>query len=174
MDDISTLLNYLAYLLPAVVVGIIAYYFFKGHTANEEGRRRYILQKEAQKSILPLRLQAYERLTIFLERMAPNQLLIRVAPYSDDVEKYEKLLIKSIEQEFDHNIAQQIYVTNDCWNMVNAAKNATIQIIRQAAMNEKVDTSDKLRETVISHFMDEVSPSQKAMMYLKQEVSELW
>jgi hypothetical protein len=174
MQDLTPIISYFAYLLPAIVVGIVAYYFFKGHTSNEEGRRRYILQKEAQKNILPLRLQAYERLTIFLERIAPNQLLIRVAPYSDDVEKYEKLLIQNIEQEFEHNISQQIYVTSDCWNMVNAAKNATIQIIRQAAMNEKVDTSDKLRETVINHFMDEVNPSQKAILYLKQEVAELW
>lgn len=174
MQDLTPILSYFAYLLPAIVVGIVAYYFFKGHTSNEEGRRRYILQKEAQKNILPLRLQAYERLTIFLERIAPNQLLIRVAPYSDDVENYEKLLIQNIEQEFEHNISQQIYVTSDCWNMVNAAKNATIQIIRQAAMNEKVDSSDKLRETVINHFMDEVTPSQKAILYLKQEVAELW
>lgn len=167
-------MSYIAYLLPAIVVGVIAYLFFKGHTSNEEGRRRYILQKESQKSILPLRLQAYERYALFLERIAPNQLLIRVAPFSDDVETYEKLLTKSIEQEFEHNLSQQIYITSDCWNMINAAKNATIQIIRQASMNEKVDTSDKLRETVISHFMDDVSPSQKAILYLKQEVGELW
>lgn len=173
MQDFGLVLSYIAYLLPAIVVGIIAYYFFKGHTANEEGRRRYLLQKEAQKEMLPLRLQAYERLTLFLERISPNKLLVRIAPFSDDVEEYEKLLAKSIEQEFEHNIAQQIYVTTDCWNMVNAAKNATIQIIRKTAMNEKVDSSSKLREVIIQHFMDETTPSQKALLYLKQEVSEL-
>jgi len=173
MEDITLILSYFAYLLPAVVVGIIAYYFFKGHTANEEGRRRFILQKDSQKNMLPLRLQAYERYTLFLERIAPNKLLVRVAPFSEDVDDYEKLLIKSIEQEFEHNVSQQIYVTNDCWNMINAAKNATIQIIRKMVMNEKVDSSSKLRETLIQHFMDEISPSQKALMYLKQEVSEM-
>lgn len=173
MEDITLILSYFAYLLPAVVVGIIAFYFFKGHTANEEGRRRFILQKEAQKNMLPLRLQAYERYALFLERIAPNKLLVRVAPFSEDVEDYEKLLIKNIEQEFEHNVSQQIYVTNDCWNMINAAKNATIQIIRKTVMNEKVDSSRKLRETLIQHFMDETSPSQKALMYLKQEVSEM-
>lgn len=173
MEDITLILSYFAYLLPAVVVGIIAFYFFKGHTANEEGRRRFILQKEAQKNMLPLRLQAYERYALFLERIAPNKLLVRVAPFSEDLEDYEKLLIKNIEQEFEHNVSQQIYVTNDCWNMINAAKNATIQIIRKTVMNEKVDSSSKLRETLIQHFMDETSPSQKALMYLKQEVSEM-
>lgn len=173
MEDFSLVLNYVAYLLPAIVVGVVAYYFFKGHTSNEEGRRRYLLQKEFQKEMLPLRLQAYERFTLFLERIAPNKLLVRIAPHSEGVEVYEKLLISNIEQEFEHNIAQQIYITNDCWNMVNAAKNATIQIIRKTAMNEKVDSASKLRETIIQHFMDEVSPSQKALLYLKQEVGEL-
>lgn len=173
MEDFSTVLSYIAYLLPAIVVGLIAYYFFKTHTANEEGRRRYLLHKAAQKDMLPLRLQAYERLTLFLERIAPTKLLVRVAPFSDDVDAYENLLTKSIEQEFEHNIAQQIYVTNDCWNMVQAAKNATIQIIRKTAMNEKVDTAAKLRETIIQHFMDDTTPSQKALVYIKQEVSEM-
>ena len=173
MEEVTQVISYFAYLLPAVVVGVVAYYFFKGHTANEEGRRRFLLQKEAQKNMLPLRLQAYERFALFLERIAPNKLLVRVVPFSEDVDSYEKLLTKSIEQEFEHNIAQQIYITNDCWNMINAAKNATIQIVRKSAMNEKVDTADKLRETLISHFMDEVSPSQKALLYLKQEISEM-
>lgn len=173
MEEFSQTLSYFAYLLPAIVVGVVAYYFFKGHTASEEGRRRFLLQREAQKNMLPLRLQAYERFTLFLERIAPNKLLVRITPFSENVEEYEKLLTRNIEQEFEHNIAQQIYITNDCWNMINAAKNATIQIIRKAAMNEKVDTANKLRETIIQHFMDETSPSQKAMLYLKQEVSEM-
>ena len=80
--EIEQVLSYVAFLLPAIVVGIVAYYFFKGHTANEEGRRRYLIQKEAQNKVIPLRLQAYERLTLFLERIDPNKLLIRVKPYS--------------------------------------------------------------------------------------------
>ncbi len=47
------------FLLPAVVTGVVAFYFFRLHTRNEEGRRRYLLHKESQKSALPIRLQAY-------------------------------------------------------------------------------------------------------------------
>jgi len=89
MEDVSLVISYFAYLLPAIVVGLVAYFFFKGHISNEEGRRRYLIQKEAQKSILPVRLQAYERLTLFLERIDPNKLLLRVKPYSDNLQKYE-------------------------------------------------------------------------------------
>ncbi|MCZ4318721.1 hypothetical protein O4H26_06945 [Aequorivita viscosa] len=174
MEEATQVISYVAYLLPAIVVGIIAYFFFKGHTANEEGRRRYLIQKEAQKQVLPLRLQAYERITLFLERVDPKKLLIRVKPFSDSKDDYEKLLVKNIEQEYDHNLTQQIYITPECWNLVNAAKNATIHIIRQAAMNEKNGDVDKMREWLLQHFMEEISPSQKAMAYVKKEVSELF
>ncbi len=172
--EIEQVLSYVAYLLPAILVGAISYYFFKGHTANEEGRRRYLIQKEAQKSIIPARLQAYERLTLFLERIDPNKLLIRVKPYSDDLQKYENLLITNIDKEYEHNLSQQIYITPECWNLITAAKNATMHVIRQTAMYEKVDNSDKLREYLLNHFMGEITPSKKALAYVNKEVSELF
>ena len=172
--EITQVLNYVAYLLPAIVVGIVAYYFFKGHTSNEEGRRRYLIQKEAQNKVLPTRLQAYERLTLLLERIDPNKLLVRVRPTSTDVSKYEELLIKNIEQEFDHNVTQQIYVSLECWNLIQAAKNATIHVIRQVAMHEQQNSADTMREAILRNFMEEVTPSQKALAYIKKEVSELF
>tara|TARA_R110002049_G_scaffold355_1_gene2094 strand:- start:4985 stop:5515 length:531 start_codon:yes stop_codon:yes gene_type:complete len=175
MDDVTQIINYAAYLLPAIVVGLVAYYFFKGHTSNEEGRRRYLIQKEAQNKILPMRLQAYERITLLLERIDPNKLLIRVKPFSDEVSKYEELLIRNIEQEYEHNLTQQIYLSQECWNLVNAAKNATIHVIRQAAMHEeKGGNADKMREWLLRNFMEEITPSQKALVYVRKEVSELF
>ena len=72
------IIELLSYTLPALITGGVAYYFFNLHTKNEEGRRRYLLQKELQKESLPLRLQAYERMVLFLERINPAKLLIRV------------------------------------------------------------------------------------------------
>ncbi len=174
MEEVTQVISYVAYLLPAIIVGMVAYYFFKGHTANEEGRRRYLIQKEAQNQVLPLRLQAYERVTLFLERIDLNKLLVRVKPFSDSKDDYEDLLVRNIEQEYDHNLTQQIYITPECWNLVNAAKNATIHVIRQASMQEKEGNVDKMREWLLQHFMDEITPSQKALAYVKKEVSELF
>jgi len=174
MENATQILSYVAYLLPAIVVGIIAYFFFKGHTANEEGRRRYLIQKEAQKQVLPIRLQAYERITLFLERIDPNKLLVRVKPFADDVQKYEELLVNNIEQEFEHNLSQQIYLTQEGWNLVKAAKNATIHVIRQAAMHEKDGNADKMREWLLRNFMEEVTPSAKGLAYIRKEVAELF
>jgi hypothetical protein len=170
----QALLPYFASLLSAIIVGVIAYLFFKTHTDNEEGRRRFLLHKDTQSKTLPLRLQAYERLTLLLERIDPNSLLIRVKPIGNDLNKYEQDLIASIEDEFVHNLSQQIYVSMEMWNVTRTTKNTTIQIIRQTAMNEKIESADKLREAVLNHFMGEITPSQKALAYLKKEIHQLF
>jgi len=172
--DLDKIIELLFSLLPALIVGAIAYYFFKQHIENEEGRRRFLLQKDIQKEAFPLRLQAYERMALFLERIAPSKLLTRTSPISSNKEDYETLLVANIEQEFEHNLSQQIYVTDECWNIITAAKNATIQLIRKANMLEKTDTANKLREVVLTELMERQSPSKAALSYIKQEVSEMW
>lgn len=162
-----------AYLLPAVVTGAIAFYFFRLHTRNEEGRRRYLLHKESQKDALPIRLQAYERMALFLERISIPSLVVRVAPKSTDKSDYENLLIQNIENEFDHNLSQQIYMTDECWNVIKAAKNATIQAIRKAGMSTS-ETAEKLREDILNETMDKASPSATALAFVKREISALW
>jgi hypothetical protein len=162
-----------AYLLPAVVTGAVAFYFFRLHTNNEEGRRRFLLHKESQKSALPLRLQAYERMALFLERISIPSLVVRIAPKSSDKAEYENLLIKHIENEFEHNLSQQIYMSDECWNIIKAAKNATIQSIRKAGMSES-ESANKLREDILNETMDRQSPSVTALGYIKKEIGELW
>lgn len=168
------IINLLMYSIPTVVTGLIAYYFFKEHTKNEDGRRRFLLKKELQVNALPLRLQAYERMVLFLERITPSNLLIRVAPISSNKEDYESLIIQNIEQEFEHNLTQQIYISEECWNIINASKNATIQLIRKARLLEKTDSANKLREAVLTEMMERPSPSDTALSFIKEEVSELW
>ncbi len=169
----TQIIELLSYTLPALITGGVAYYFFNLHTKNEEGRRRYLLQKELQKESLPLRLQAYERMVLFLERINPAKLLIRVAPFSEDKNAYESFLIQQIEQEFEHNLTQQIYLTEDCWTVITTAKNTIIQNIRKSNMSERVDSSHKLREVILSDLLDKQSPSYVAISYLKTEVIQM-
>ena len=169
-DDI---LQLFAYLLPAVVTGAVAFYFFRLHTRNEEGRRRFLLHKDSQKNTLPIRLQAYERMALFLERISLTNLVVRVAPKSPEKTDYENLLIRTIENEFEHNLSQQIYMTDECWNVIKAAKNATIQAIRKSAMSE-AESADKLREDLLSDTMDKSSPSATALSFVKKEIGDLW
>ncbi|WP_340073627.1 hypothetical protein [Leptobacterium sp. I13] len=170
----NQLLGLIAYTVPTIVTGLIAYYFFNLHTKNEEKRRTYLLHRDALKNTLPIRLQAYERMSLFLERINLANLLVRVSPTSSDKNSYEAELIRSIETEFEHNLSQQIYMSDECWNIIKAAKNATIQIVRKTVMNEKVTSANKLRETLLSDLLDKQSPSNAALSYIKKEVSDLW
>ena len=169
----TELFSLMMYCIPAVLTGAIAYLFFKEYTNNENKRRHYILHKSLQKEILPVKLQAYERLTLFLERMAPNNLLIRIQPISQRKENYEQLLIQNIEQEFEHNLAQQIYLTDECWNIIVTAKNTTIQQIRTCDSSNSTTTADKFRELILTKSLDSPSASSAALAYLKNEVHNL-
>ncbi|WP_400073190.1 hypothetical protein [Zobellia russellii] len=167
------ILQMFGFLLPAVVTGVVTFYFFKLHTKNEDGRRRFLLHKDSQKNTIPVRLQAYERMALFLERIAIPSLVVRVAPKSSDKNAYESLLIKSVENEFEHNLSQQIYMTDECWNVIKAAKSATVQMIRKAAMSE-TDSADKLREDILTETMEKQSPSATALSFIKKEIGYLW
>lgn len=172
--EVEKIFEVFLYAVPAIITGMVAYYFFKEHTKNEDSRRRFLLHKDMQMNALPIRLQAYERMALFLERITPSKLLIRVSPTSSNEESYESLIIANIEQEFEHNLSQQIYVSDDCWNIIVAAKNATIQLIRKAGLLEKTGTANKLREVILTEMMEKRAPSDAALSYIKKEVSDMW
>ncbi|MEW7292900.1 DUF7935 family protein [Aquimarina sp. 2304DJ70-9] len=161
-------------LIPATLITVLAFYFFKLHTTNEEQRRRFLLHRENQKQSFPLRLQAYERIALFLERISPGKLLTRVAPIAEEAKSYESLLTHTIDQEFEHNLTQQIYVSDECWNTVIAAKNATKGLIRQVALKEEVDSADKMREVILTEIIEKGAPSDVALAFIKEEISDLF
>jgi hypothetical protein len=162
------------YCIPAAITGAVAFYSFQTFSNSEEKRRRFQLLRENQKQSLPLKLQAYERLALFLERINPSKLLIRVAPNGSDKINYQNLLIQHIEQEFEHNLTQQIYITNDCWTMIVTAKNTVIQNIRKTTLDANIADADQLRETILSHLFETESASGVALNYLKNDVKDIF
>ena len=159
------------YTLPALITGGVAYFLFNSYFKDQQNTRRWLVQRENQKLGLPLRLQAYERLALFLERISPTKLLIRVAPLNDDKISYQNLLVQHIEQEYEHNLAQQIYVSDECWLMLVTAKNTIIQNIRKNALNHEITNADKFREVILSNQLEVESTSSMALNFLKNEVT---
>ena len=172
--DSTKIIEILAYTLPSLITGGVAYYLFDSYFKDQQNTRRWLLQKDNRKDTLPLRLQAYERMTLFMERINPSQLLIRITPISDDKNEYANYVIAQVEQEFEHNLAQQIYISDECWSIITTAKNATIQMIRLAAKSEKVADANQLREVVLSDLLEKIAPSNAALAFIKNEVGQLW
>jgi hypothetical protein len=169
----NKLIELLFYVLPALITGAVAYYFFQMFIKNEEGRRRFLISRENQKHSLPLRLQAYERMTLFMERIEPGKLLIRIPPISTDKVDYANFVITQIDQEFEHNLTQQIYMSDECWSIITTAKNSTIQMMRKASIDADIADADKLRESILSSLFDKASPSSAALAYIRSEVKDI-
>jgi hypothetical protein len=172
--DSTRIIELLSYTLPTLIMAFIAYNFFELYTKNETEKRKYLQQKDTKLDSLSLRLQAYERMTLFLERINLSQLLVRIAPISNVKNDYQNFIIAQIEQEFEHNITQQIYISDECWSVIMTAKNATIQMILLATNNEKIDNANQLREFMLKDLFDKPSPSNAALLFIKDEVAKLW
>ena len=170
----TKIIEILAYTLPSLITGGVAYYLFNLYFKEQQNTRRWLLQKDAQKDALPLRLQAYERMTLFLERISLTKLLVRISPISNDKMDYGNLIVEHIEQEFEHNLTQQIYMSDECWSIIATAKNATIQMIRKTIVTEEIKDADALRNVLLNDLLDKQSPSNAALAYIKNEVSQMW
>jgi hypothetical protein len=99
---------------------------------------------------------------------------VRIRPISDDKNEYAIYVIAQVEQEFEHNLAQQIYISDECWSIITTAKNATIQMIRLASKSEKVADANQLREMILNDLLGKTAPSSAALAFMKNEVGQLW
>ncbi|WP_372744026.1 hypothetical protein [Lutibacter sp.] len=169
MDQILQLLSFT---IPAIITGAVAYYFFLNHTKNEENKIKLSMVKANRKQVLPIKLQAYERMTLFLERINPSNLLIRINSVNNDKNAYMHSLINTIEQEFEHNLAQQIYISEQCWSVIVASKNATVQLIKKTAEDTAITNAQQLREGILKSVLSSSSPSTAALSFIKEEVRD--
>ncbi|WP_372792314.1 hypothetical protein [Lutibacter sp.] len=168
--ELKKIIELLSYTLPSIITGIIAYLFFLTHIKSEEKKLKISLLKENQKESLPIKLQAYERMTLYLERINPSKLLIRVTSINNDKSAYVISLISTIEQEFEHNLTQQIYISDKCWSIIITSKNATMQLIKNTSEETSVTTAQELREAVLQKSLNRTSPSNTALAFIKDEV----
>lgn len=169
----NEILDFLLYLLPGVLVALGALYVMK-HQANQEQKRRHFeLRRQQAKESLSVRLQAYERLTLFLTRNTLSKLVLRHSTGQQDAQQYLQKLVQTIEQEFDHNVSQQIYLSTECWDLIVLAKNKTILKLRAAGQNDWPEVS-ALRTALVAQSEKEVDEMTTALDYLKAEVAQMW
>lgn len=165
-------LEILKYALPSIFLLIMTYMMLSNFVDNEEKRRSYFLKKETQKSALPIRMQAYERMSLFLERINPDRLLVRVSSKNLTVSQYQGLLNAQIRQEFEHNFSQQIYISDEAWSFIVNAKSSVVGMINNWAQELEPDApGSKLRQHILNKVMEmENFPTKRALAYLKSEV----
>jgi hypothetical protein len=125
---------------------------------------------------LPLRLQAYERMCLFLERISPNSLLLRLAPVAATSLELHQMLLNDIREEYNHNAAQQMYMSNNAWEQIANAMNEIVADINNAAAEVSPDApaSDLAKKIFARVIEKDVQPSGFALSVLKDEIRGLF
>ncbi len=159
----------LRYAVPALVVFLTAWFLLKEFFQQENKRRHADLMSDRMQVSLPLRLQAYERLVLLLERMSPNNLIMRVYKPDWSSKELQQHLIKSVRDEYTHNLSQQLYVSPQVWELINQAYEETLgQINALASSLDEDATATDLSQKMLESDLER-SATEKAMAYLKSE-----
>ena len=172
----ETFLEILKYILPSLLMFGALYIVMHRFLESEHKKQLMLLRKENNTVTTPLRLQAYERLVLFLERTSMDKVVLRVSKPGMKSNMLKNELIKTIQQEFEHNLTQQLYISNSSWESVTQAKDESLKLIRIAASQIKPtanaeELGRKIFELVLTL---EKSPSQTAILVLKQEIKQLF
>ncbi len=177
MTAMEYLLEILKITIPAFIVFLTTYFMIKRYFQSQE-RQTFVEEKfNATEKIWPNRIQAYERLVLYLERINPNNLIMRVHRSGMSAAMFHGELLKAIRNEYDHNMSQQIYVSSDAWNLCKVAKDETIQLINfsMEKLTKQGATGSDLSKVVLEIYsrMDS-EPTMVASEFLKKELRKLF
>jgi len=160
-------------ILPAAIVFLTAYYLVKNFLDHESRKKGLDLKLANQTLLTPIRLQAYERVVLFLERINPNSMVMRLNK-ATSAATFQGELLKTIRSEFEHNLSQQIYMSNKSWEAVVKGKEETIKLINIASSKVNADASGmELAQAVIavSSQLTEL-PTKYAIDIIKKEIGK--
>ena len=155
---------------------LIVFRFLKKQTDKEVIKLRSELHKQRQDFFLPSRLDAYQRSVLLLERIHPNSLIMRAHNPKLNATLFQAELVETVRSEFEHNLAQQIFITAGTWEIIRNSKDEVIKLIHMAGsqMNEKstsTDLSEKIFEIIAQL---EEFPTSIAVKIVKKEFQELF
>jgi len=170
----DALVELIKILVPASIVLYAAYLLVRSFIMREIDMKRMEVRGRSIEITLPLRLQAYERITLFLERISPNNLLVRLNAPGMPAREFQHLLLNEIRNEYNHNVSQQIFMSGDIWDLVKNAKEDLILSINESVseLDEQamtIDLSKKIFEKAINK---QVDPIAHALSELKKEIQQ--
>lgn len=172
----NEILEILKYTLPAIVVLITSWIIIKQMVSNDQNRRNHEIIFKNQQTITPIRLQAYERLTLLLERISPEALIMRIGTPKMTAKQLHSELLNQIRAEFDHNVSQQIYVSPQVWEIIKNARTTIIQLINSTAKRVNPNApAFELSKAILEDVMtQEKSPINLALDLIKKEIRQLY
>jgi hypothetical protein len=175
MNNMEMFYDILKITIPALIVFLTAYLLLRNMIRNDQDKRRQEIILQNSRTVVPIRLQAYERIVLFLERTSLESLLVRTNSPGMSAAELHSALLSTIRSEFEHNLSQQIYMSQQAWEVVKNAKSNTIKIINSEFENTlNTATSLDFSKILLEKVMElEKEPTKTAIEYIKNEIARM-
>ncbi len=161
----------LKYTLPSVIVSVIIYLLFKNYLNQIYKLQTLKQNKNQNKGMLTLRLQAYERLIMFCERISIDNLVYRINHADMGVRELKNAMLIAIQQEYEHNITQQVYISENLWEIIHLAKDQLQNLISKSEGETTIDLLNSIKKHMDKNKMD---PAYYAKTAVRNEVQLLF
>lgn len=173
---LTTLLEILKYTLPAAIMLGITYLIVQKFLVTELQRKQFALLRDSQNITIPLRLQAYERLTLFTERIQTRQIMPRAYVSGMTVNDLRQSLVLTINAEWEHNLTQQIYVSRQVWETVKHMKEQELALIHSIATQLDPNAPAKDLQVRLADYLGDQegdTPGQIALAIISEEAKRV-
>lgn len=170
------MIEVLKYCVPALCVLLATWLVMRQFYKGEADKRLWELKRAAQKEVSPVRLRAYERLTLLLERTTPEYMLMSLTLGEMSIVQLQQHLIRTVRAEFEHNVSQQIYVGADVWAMIVQSREQTVAFINAVAQQLPPDSTaiDYAKLLITAYSSNGETPNDLALAALKKEAQALF
>lgn len=171
----ETFLEILKIILPAGLVMITAWLVIRNMLRDDQDRRRQDLLLQTVKTITPVKLQAYERVVLFLERISPESLIMRTAQPEMTAQQLHSAIVSNVRSEYEHNLSQQIYMSNEAWEMVKNARGTVLRLVNSVATRlPPAASGEELSRLLLEEVMEmDIEPCRTAINYIKSELTRI-
>ena len=169
----ETLIEFGKILLPAALVLYAMYLGVKVTIAKQLTEKEMAIRQKNIAITLPIRLQAYERMSLFLERITPNNLVVRVNQPEMSARVFHQVLLQEIRNEYNHNVSQQVYMSEEVWEEIKTAKEDLITAINASSegLSEEATSLDLAKKLLEFLMNKDIDPIDHALKSLKKEIS---
>ncbi|MGQ1948296.1 DUF7935 family protein [Geofilum sp. OHC36d9] len=125
--------DYTMFVLALLAIMVFTLLLVSFFLRQETRRRQLEIRYKDGVELMKHRLQAYERLTLLLERLSPEALILREQRHDLSGVSFHQHLLRVIRNEFDHNMAMQVYVNASTWEKIKSAREALVRLINSTA-----------------------------------------
>ena len=172
---VSVILEIIKITVPALIVFATVYYLMKEYFGSQLRMKSMDYKQKATSTTVPLKLQAYERLSLFCERIDLPSVTLRVRENGMTASDLRMSMMIAIQHEFEHNITQQVYVSQNLWEIIKIARDNSLNILDTIyeSTDPKADGAE-FAKAILAYHQQQGNPIlPRALQAIKEEAGIL-